>query len=59
MSRAVWQFVWAGFVGIVAAYAELGRSLAAVHRARCRYRFLRPRHLADRMDQAYRERWLR
>lgn len=54
VGRAVWRFVWTGFVGIVTVYAELGNSLAAVYRARQRYWERRPEHLADRMDRAYR-----
>lgn len=55
---AVGRFVRDGFVGIIAAYVELGDSLAAIRQARRHHR-TRPEHQADRMDRAYREGWPR
>ena len=52
---AVWQFVRTGLTGIIAAYVELGDSVAATRQVRLRYRAARPEHLADRMDRAHRE----
>lgn len=54
MRRAAWLLMWTGIAGSFTVYSGVGAGIAAIHRARVQRRLRRPKHLADRLDQAYR-----